>query len=243
MYISASQKPLRHSVVSGSCSQQFHPTASVLIVGGERCITQVHWPQPGWPPCSIFYSCDFPSNHLTLKQFALLEFSHENCIHDTNEDANDVPPTQGWNFSYLMCTTRHLMLIPLFAPLLRATSTEFFSGGCWLFASASLGVSDVIAALKRMQTSAFSNNKWHLFHHVWNSEIEIEHVSYRSVFLWRWAVGSNWSSQCLHSFLWAWRSLHHQTVSAGGAVLVCWSNRTGTFWHTTARTPRLQWVS
>lgn len=166
MYISASQKPLRHSVVSGSCSQQFHPTASVLIVGGERCITQVRRPQPGWPPCSIFYNCDFPSNHLTLKQFALYGFSHENSNDDTNEDANDVPPAQGWNFSYLMCTTQRLMLIPLFAPSLRATSTESFRGGCWLFASASLGVSDVPAALKLMLTSVFSNNKCLLFHHM-----------------------------------------------------------------------------
>lgn len=64
-----------------------------------------------------------------------------------------VLPVQGWNFSYLMCTTQRLSLIRLFAPLLRATSTEFFRGGCWLCASPSPGASDVILALKHLPTS------------------------------------------------------------------------------------------
>lgn len=71
-----------------------------------------------------------------------------------------------------MCTTQHLLLIPLFAPLLRATSTESSRGECWLFASVSLGTSDVITVLKLKQTSAFTNNKLHSFHH--NSSVSLK---------------------------------------------------------------------
>lgn len=96
------------------------------------------------------------SPYQTLKPFT--EFSFEDYNLDANYDANSVLPVQGWNFSCLMCTTQHLLLIPLFAPLLRATSTESSRGGCWLFASLSLGASDVITALKLKQTSAFTDN-------------------------------------------------------------------------------------
>lgn len=50
---------------------------------------------------------------------------------------------QGWSFSCLTCTTRRLWLTPPLAPLLRATSTGSFRGGCWPSASPSPAASDV----------------------------------------------------------------------------------------------------
>lgn len=74
-----------------------------------------------------------------------------------------VLPVQGWSFSCLMCTTPHLWLIRLFAPSLRATSTESFRGGCWLLAWPPAAASDVIpdstsftASLKRCLSSELS---------------------------------------------------------------------------------------
>lgn len=66
-------------------------------------------------------------------------------------DANMVLPVQGWSFFSLMFTTLRLSLIRLVAPLLRATSTESFRGGCWLFAWPLPATLDVIFALKHSQ--------------------------------------------------------------------------------------------
>lgn len=113
-----------------------------------------------------------------------------------------VLPVQGWNFSSLMCTTQRLWLICLFAPSLRATSTESFRGGYWLFAWPPLATSDVIpdstyftASLKR-----YLSSKLNLFFSVGPSSCEEERraaIEALSVYIPSCEPGGNFSPrQC-----------------------------------------------
>lgn len=134
--VSASQKPLRAFQASGSCSQRCRPTASAPTVGGGRCTTQVGWPQPRWPLSPSTARAELSEvvevkAALTLTQTLTQTLTlRRSCL-------------QGWSFSCRTCTTRRLWLPPPLAPLLRATSTGSFRGGCWPSASPSPAASDV----------------------------------------------------------------------------------------------------